>query len=208
MGADVLAIAHKERYLRGRTREELDLLLRDGAERVGVTEVTSYDSEVECLAGLVAEAWPGDVVGLMTHAQREEVYAWIAEHGGTPDSPEALGTKVRSATALPTVPEIQARLERGLAWVVFEPDGPELWARVRGSVEEFLLGLWRQGLLVGDRPEEAFFVRCDASTMTQNDLDNGRLVVEIGLATVRPAEFVIVRIGQWTASATPDESGC
>jgi cyanophycin synthetase len=98
MGADVVAIGHKERYLRGRTREELDGLLRDGAERVGVTDVTSYDTEVECLAGLVAQARPGDVVGLMCHAQRQEVYAWIEQHGGTPDSPEDLGAKVRAAT--------------------------------------------------------------------------------------------------------------
>ncbi|MFZ2012640.1 MAG: Mur ligase family protein [Nocardioides sp.] len=97
MGADVVAIAQKEKYLRGRERGELDRLLRDGAERVGVTDVTSYDTEVDCLAGLVAEAGPGDVVGLMCHAQRQEVYDWIAAHGGTPDTPRRLGDKVRAA---------------------------------------------------------------------------------------------------------------
>jgi cyanophycin synthetase len=97
MGADVVAIGHKQHYLRGRTMEELDTLLRDGAERVGVTDVTSYDTEVECLAGLVAQARPGDVVGLMCHAERQEVYDWIAEHGGTADTPEQLGAKVRNA---------------------------------------------------------------------------------------------------------------
>ena len=112
---------------------------------------------------------------------------------------------MRSATERPTEAWLHARLERGLAWVRFEPDGPELWAQVRRTLEDFLLGLWRQGHLRGDRPEEAFFVRCDATTMTQNDLDNGRLVAEIGLATVQPAEFVILRIGQWTASATSDD---
>jgi cyanophycin synthetase len=96
MGADVVAIGHKQRYLRGRTLEELDGLLRDGAERVGVTDVTSYATEVECLAGLVAAADPGDVVGLMCHAEREEVYAWIREHGGTADTPADLGEKVRA----------------------------------------------------------------------------------------------------------------
>jgi cyanophycin synthetase len=80
--------------------EELDTLLRDGAERVGVTDVTSYDTEVECLAGLVARARPGDVVGLMCHAERQEVYDWIADHGGTPDTPEQLGAKVRDAAAV------------------------------------------------------------------------------------------------------------
>ncbi len=97
MGADVVAIAHKEKYLRGRERDDLDRLLRDGAERVGVTDVTSYESEVGCLAALVAESGPGDVVGLMCHAQRQEVYDWIAAHGGTSDSPQRLGDKVRVA---------------------------------------------------------------------------------------------------------------
>jgi cyanophycin synthetase len=97
MGADVVAIGHKEHYLRGRTTEELDTLLREGAERVGVTDVTSYDTEVECLAGLVAQARPGDVVGLMCHAERQAVYDWIAGHGGTSDTPEQLGAKVRNA---------------------------------------------------------------------------------------------------------------
>jgi cyanophycin synthetase len=97
MGADVVAIGHKERYLRGRTLAELEGLLRDGAERVGVTEVTAYPTEVECLAALVGQAHPGDVVGLMCHAQRNEAYAWISEHGGTSDSPARLGTKVRAA---------------------------------------------------------------------------------------------------------------
>jgi cyanophycin synthetase len=100
MGADVVAIGHKQQYLRGRTIEELDTLLRDGAERVGVTDVTSYDTEVECLAGLVAQAGPGDVVGLMCHAERQAVYDWIADQGGTPDTPEQLGAKVRTAAAV------------------------------------------------------------------------------------------------------------
>ena len=95
--SDVLVIAHKQRYLRGRTIEELEGLMRAGAERVGVTDVVAYGSEVEGLAGLVEQAKPGDVVGLMCHADREGVYAWIAEHGGTPDSPETLREKVLTA---------------------------------------------------------------------------------------------------------------
>ena len=94
---DVVAIGHKERYLRGRTMEELDALLRAGAERVGVTGIPAYDTEVACLSALVGQALPGDVVGLMCHAQREEVYTWIAEEGGTPDAPETLVAKVRAA---------------------------------------------------------------------------------------------------------------
>jgi cyanophycin synthetase len=99
MGADVVAIGHKEHYLRGRSIEELETLLRDGAERVGVSDVPAYPTEVECLAALVARAEPGDVVGLMCHAERQGVYDWISEHGGTADTPERLGEKVRAAHA-------------------------------------------------------------------------------------------------------------
>ena len=94
---DVIAIGHKERYLRGRTIEELDALLRAGAERVGVTGIPAYPTEVACLSALVGQALPGDVVGLMCHAERQEVYDWIAASGGTPDSPEDLAGKVRAA---------------------------------------------------------------------------------------------------------------
>jgi cyanophycin synthetase len=97
--ADVIAIGHKERYLRGRTIEELDGLMRAGAERVGVTAVPAYPTEVACLSALVGQALPGDVVGLMCHAQRQEAYDWIAEHGGTPDTPHTLRDKVRLAQA-------------------------------------------------------------------------------------------------------------
>ncbi len=94
---DVIAIGHKERYLRGRTTEELDALLRAGAERVGVTGIPAYPTEVACLSALVGQALPGDVVGLMCHAQREEVYDWIAAAGGSADSPDDLAGKVRAA---------------------------------------------------------------------------------------------------------------
>ena len=95
--SDVLAIGHKERYLRGRTVEELEALLRFGAERVGVTGIPAYPTEVACLSALVGQALPGDVVGLMCHAERQEVYDWVAAAGGTADSPEVLAAKVRAA---------------------------------------------------------------------------------------------------------------
>ena len=90
-------------------------------------------------------------------------------------------------------------IERGTQWVVFEPNGEALWANVRRTVEDFLFNEWQSGALQGSKPEQAYFVRCNRSTMTQNDLDNGRLVCLIGVATVRPAEFVMIRICQWTA---------
>jgi cyanophycin synthetase len=97
MQADVVAIGHKRRYLRGRSQDQLEGLLRAGLERVGVAEAVSYDTEVESLAALVEEARPGDVVGLMCHAERQEAYDWISEHGGTTDDPQTLAAKVRTA---------------------------------------------------------------------------------------------------------------
>jgi phage tail sheath protein FI len=99
---------------------------------------------------------------------------------------------------------LEHSIDEGTQWAVFEPNGEELWAEVRRTVTDFLYGEWRDGALKGDRPEAAFFVRCDRTTMTQNDLDNGRLICEIGVAPLKPAEFVVFRIGQWTASTDPD----
>jgi phage tail sheath protein FI len=96
---------------------------------------------------------------------------------------------------------IEASVDRGLQWVVFEPNAEPLWARVRRSVSNFLTTLWRNGALEGTKPEEAFFVKCDRTTMTQTDIDQGRLICLVGVAPVKPAEFVIVRIGLWTAHA-------
>lgn len=98
-GSDVVAIGHKERYLRDRTMDEIDVLLRAGAARVGVTDIETYKTEVECLAALVAQARAGDVIGLMCHAERQAAYDWIDEHGGTPDGPDQLSAKVRAAQA-------------------------------------------------------------------------------------------------------------
>jgi Bacteriophage tail sheath protein len=95
---------------------------------------------------------------------------------------------------------LEQSIHDGLQWVVFEPNGEQLWEAVRQTIASFLLSNWLGGALFGTKPEEAFFVRCDRSTMTQDDIDNGRLIVEIGVAPVRPAEFVIIRIGLWTAS--------
>jgi len=94
---------------------------------------------------------------------------------------------------------LERSIDRGMQWTVFEPNAEGLWAMVQRNIEDFLLNEWRAGALVGNKPEMAFFVRCDRSTMSQNDLDNGRLICLIGVAPARPAEFVIVRIGLCTA---------
>ncbi len=96
---------------------------------------------------------------------------------------------------------VEKSIERGTQWVVFEPNDEPTWARVRRSVSAFLNGLWLDGMLQGAKREDAYFVRCDRTTMTQADIDNGRLIVVIGIAPVKPAEFVIFRIGQWTGGS-------
>ena len=98
---------------------------------------------------------------------------------------------------------LEASIERGTQWAVFEPNAEPLWIHIRQAVENFLVTQWRAGALQGATPDQAFFVKCDRTTMTQDDLDNGRLICLIGVAPVRPAEFVIFRIGQWTADRTP-----
>lgn len=80
--------------------------------------------------------------------------------------------------------------------------GEELWASVRETLEEYLLSAWRAGKMVGQTPQQAFFVRCDRTTMTQADLDAGRLVVLVGIAPLRPAEFVLVRIDEMLLCAS------
>jgi uncharacterized protein len=99
---------------------------------------------------------------------------------------------------------IEESLQEGTQWVVFEPNDEPLWAKVRQVVGDFLRRVWRDGALAGATPEQAFFVKCDHTTMTQDDIDNGRLIMIVGIAPVKPAEFVIIRIGQWTAGANAD----
>jgi len=100
---------------------------------------------------------------------------------------------------------IEKSIERGTQWVVFEPNNEKLWDRVRATITQFLTGVWRDGALMGTKPEEAFFVKCDRTTMTQDDIDNGRLICIIGIAPVKPAEFVIFRIAQWAGGSAATE---
>ncbi len=101
---------------------------------------------------------------------------------------------------------VEASIERGTQWVVFEPNDFRLWARVTQSVTAFLTAVWRDGALMGRTPDEAFYVKCDETTMSQYDVDNGRLIMLIGIAPVKPAEFVIIRIGQWSGGSLVEEA--
>lgn len=100
---------------------------------------------------------------------------------------------------------LEESIEEGTQWVVFEPNNEKLWARVRQTITQFLTRVWKDGALMGNTPEEAFFVKCDRTTMTQDDIDNGRLIVVIGVAPVKPAEFVIFRIAQWAGGSAVTE---
>jgi phage tail sheath protein FI len=100
---------------------------------------------------------------------------------------------------------LEESIDEGTQWVVFEPNDEKLWARVRQTITQFLTRVWKDGALMGTTPEEAFFVKCDRTTMTQDDLDNGRLIVLIGVAPVKPAEFVIFRIAQWAGGSAVTE---
>ena len=97
---------------------------------------------------------------------------------------------------------VEESIDEALQWVVFEPNDEPTWARVRQSISVFLERVWRDGGLMGTTPSQAFFVRCDRTTMSTDDILNGRLICLVGLAAVRPAEFVILRFSQITIEAT------
>ncbi len=92
---------------------------------------------------------------------------------------------------------VEKSIENGTQWVVFEPNNRKLWARVSRDVSAFLRIVWRDGALFGSAPSEAFYVKCDDELNPPESRDLGRLIIEIGLAPVKPAEFVIFRISQW-----------
>ena len=95
---------------------------------------------------------------------------------------------------------VEESIRANTNWVVFEPNSETLWKRVTRTIENFLATCWRDGALAGSSPDQAFFVECGPTTMTQDDIDNGRLICQIGIAPVKPAEFVIFRITQKTAT--------
>ena len=91
---------------------------------------------------------------------------------------------------------LRESIDEGTQWVVFEPNTPDLWQKITRNVSAFLTNVWRSGALFGTTPQEAFFVKCDAETNPPELRELGQVVTEIGVAIVRPAEFVIFRISQ------------
>ena len=100
---------------------------------------------------------------------------------------------------------VETSIERATQWVVFEPNDHRLWKRVTRTISSFLTLVWRQGALFGETPEKAFYVKCDEETNPPETIDVGQLIVEIGLAPVKPAEFVIFRIGQMPTGGGVEE---
>ncbi len=92
---------------------------------------------------------------------------------------------------------LRESIDEGTQWVVFEPNTPELWAKITRNVNAFLTNVWSTGALFGNTPEEAFYVKCDAETNPPEIRDAGQVVTEIGVAITKPAEFVIFRLSQW-----------
>ena len=91
---------------------------------------------------------------------------------------------------------IEESIYRGTKWAVFEPNAEPLWAGLRLSVEAFLDKLFREGAFYGSTPQDAYFVRCDSTTTTQNDIDEGVVNILVGFAAIHPAEFVVITISQ------------
>ncbi|HET9774732.1 MAG TPA: phage tail sheath C-terminal domain-containing protein [Nitrososphaeraceae archaeon] len=101
---------------------------------------------------------------------------------------------------------IEKSVERLVQWTVFGPNNERLWSRIKATLTQFLTTVWKTGALMGTTREEVFFVKCDKTTMTQDDIDNGRLIVVIGIAPTKPAEFVIFRLTQTLACSEVEES--
>ena len=102
---------------------------------------------------------------------------------------------------------IEESIDEAMRWVVFEPNDQSLWKRIRRDVGAFLTMLWRDGALKGATPEEAFFVKCDEETNPPEVINEGRVVTLIGIAPVKPAEFVIFRISQWEGGTEVESEG-
>ncbi len=117
---------------------------------------------------------------------------------------QTLAPEWRYVSIRRTASFIERSIDRGTQWAVFEPNDEPLWARLRSSIEAFLTAQWRLGAFQGTEPDEAFFATCDRTTMTQADIDAGIVNVVVGFAPLKPAEFVVLRIGLWAARDDPD----
>ena len=100
---------------------------------------------------------------------------------------------------------VEKSIQMGTQWIVFEPNDPDLWARIRRDISAFLSNVWRSGALFGPTASQAFYVKCDEENNPPEVRDVGQVIIEIGLAPVKPAEFVIFRISQWASGSETSE---
>jgi phage tail sheath protein FI len=121
----------------------------------------------------------------------DNIYAWGARTVGGDGNADLKYISVRR-----TLLFLRESIDEGTQWAVFEPNTPALWAKIRRNITAFLTTVWRSGALFGSTPQEAFFVKCDEETNQPEDREQGRVITEIGVAIVRPAEFVIFRVSQ------------
>lgn len=112
---------------------------------------------------------------------------------------DELGSEWKYVSVRRTALFIEESLYRGLQWAVFEPNDEPLWAQIRLTVGNFMYDLFRRGALQGSTTKDAYFVKCDQTTTTQNDIDRGIVNIVVGFAPIKPAEFVIIRLQQMTA---------
>jgi phage tail sheath protein FI len=126
----------------------------------------------------------------------DNVLVWGARTIGGKDNADLKYINVRR-----TLLFLRKSIEAGTQWVVFEPNEPALWQKITRNVDAFLTNVWRSGALFGDTPQQAFYVRCDASTNPPESREMGQVVTEVGVAIVRPAEFVVFYISQSAPAA-------
>jgi phage tail sheath protein FI len=97
---------------------------------------------------------------------------------------------------------LEESILQGTQWAVFEPNDANLWGRIRRTISAFLVNEWRSGALFGASPSEAFFVKCDGENNSAESVDLGMVIVEVGVAPVKPAEFVIFRLSQFSGGTS------
>lgn len=110
------------------------------------------------------------------------------------------GAEFRYVPARRTAIFIEQSIKQGIQWAVFEPNGEALWRQLRTVIAHFLTEIWREGGIFGNTPREAHYIKCGRDTTTQTDIDNGIVNIEVGIALLRPAEFVVIKISQKTRS--------
>lgn len=124
------------------------------------------------------------------------VYGSIAWGGRTTQGADVIGSEWKYIPVRRVALMIEESLFRGTKWVVFEPNDEPLWAKIRMNIGAYMMSLFRQGAFQGTAPKDAFFVKCDKETTTQDDINKGIVNIVVGFAPLKPAEFVVISIQQ------------